>query len=527
MDSNIQPAKDNDGGASTTTACDSAEAANAAASNTTLSGNISSESPGPSAHVVEADTVTPAALATAAAASATRTVDGGTQHTEPPSLSSPHPPHLPMPGKMIRRTSTSSSSSKVHDAIQDIISQFDPLKVSASTAQLPEDSDAPTSSANTQQTASTDPATTAVDAENRRRQQADLRSKFEPETDGFNYNDFLQQLRHPAAKPVARTVKNFLTEFSRRPMTLSEQVRFVHDFLAFVAGKMRECAIWQSMGDREFDNAREGMEKLVMNRLYHLCFSPSTSDDSDKDHVISEKMSLFRWIRAEHLDIQQTASASATESFLQFARTELLKINSFKSPRDKVICILNCCTVIYALLRTAKEQQEDNAAGTHQQPPVESDVGADRFLPILIYVVIMANPPKLVSNLQYIMRFRSADRMQSEAGYYVTNLQGAVAFIESMDASCLSIAQDEFDRNIEMTIWEMEMEKRNKERSKQSHQRSLSLNQPSSVSHHREQHQQHSDMPLPRRPPSQKQQQQQQQRQQHQYQQHHMGDSES
>ncbi|KAJ2665604.1 hypothetical protein IWW48_000055 [Coemansia sp. RSA 1200] len=528
IDNNIQPAKDNDGGASTTTAA--AGIANAA-SDTTVSGNISSETPGPSAHVVEADTVTPAALATAAVAA--RTVDGETQHTappSPPSLSSPHLPHLPMPGKMIRRTSTSSSSSKVHDAIQDIISQFDPLKVSASAAQLPEDSDAPTSSTatttNTQQTASTDPATTTVDAENRRRQQADLRSKFEPETDGFNYNDFLQQLRHPAAKPVARTVKNFLTEFSRRPMTLSEQVRFVHDFLVFVAGKMRECTIWQSMGDREFDNAREGMEKLVMNRLYHLCFSPSTSDDSDKDHVISEKMSLFRWIRAEHLDIQQTASASATESFLQFARTELLKINSFKSPRDKVICILNCCTVIYALLRTAKEQQEDKAAGTHQQQPVESDVGADRFLPILIYVVIMANPPKLVSNLQYIMRFRSADRMQSEAGYYVTNLQGAVAFIESMDASCLSIAQDEFDRNIEMTIWEMEMEKRNKERSKQSHQRSLSLNQPSSVSHHHEQHRQHSNMPLPRRPPSQKQRDPRQQQQQQHHQQH-MGDSES
>ncbi|KAJ1877904.1 hypothetical protein LPJ66_012001, partial [Kickxella alabastrina] len=54
--------------------------------------------------------------------------------------------------------------------------------------------------------------------------------------------------------------------------------------------------------------------------------------------------------------------------------------------------------------------------------------------------------------------------MQSEAGYYVTNLQGAVAFIESMDASCLSITQEEFDKHIEMTIWEMELEKRTKER---------------------------------------------------------------
>ncbi|KAJ1833514.1 hypothetical protein LPJ73_007891 [Coemansia sp. RSA 2703] len=62
------------------------------------------------------------------------------------------------------------------------------------------------------------------------------------------------------------------------------------------------------------------------------------------------------------------------------------------------------------------------------------------------------------------MRFRSPERMQSEAGYYVTNLQGAMSFIETMDASCLSISQEEFDKNIEMTIWEMELEKRTKER---------------------------------------------------------------
>ncbi|KAJ1663646.1 hypothetical protein IW140_000936 [Coemansia sp. RSA 1813] len=449
-------------------------AADANAPGITVSGNISSESPGPSAHVVAADAV---AASTA-----------GGENTL-----APLPPSSPplMPGKMVRRTSTSSSSSKVHDAIQDIISQFDPLKVSASASQLPADSSAPSSS--TQQTAATDLTDSMDEAEQQRRKQMDLRSKFEPETDGFNYNDFLQQLRQPAAKVVARTVKNFLTEFSRRPMTLTEQVRFVHDFLEFVAAKMRECTIWQSMSDRDFDNAREGMEKLVMNRLYPLCFSPSTSDDADKDHVISEKLSLFRWIRSEHLDIERTEQ---TDSFLQFARTELLKINSFKSPRDKVICILNCCTVIYALLRNMKDQQQ-----------VDGDVGADRFLPILIYVVIVANPPKLVSNLQYIMRFRSSDRMQSEAGYYVTNLQGAVAFIESMDASCLSIVQDDFDRNIEMTIWEMEMEKRSKERSKQTHQRSISQNrsaEPTNQQQQQQQQQQHQNVPLPPpRPPRQ------------------------
>ncbi|KAJ2870860.1 hypothetical protein GGH93_005265 [Coemansia aciculifera] len=360
--------------------------------------------------------------------------------------------------RRLQRTSSSSSTSKVHDAIQDIINQFDPLRVGSST----------------QLEAGMSPSTASISLpaqmqdEEERRRHAELRAKFEPAVDGFNYNDFLVQLRNPAAKPVARTVKTFLTEFGRRPMTLTEQVRFVHDFLDFISDKMRQNDVWRDADDREFENAREGIEKLVMNRLYPLCFSPATSDDADKDHVLREKMSLFRWIAEDHLDIPKSPQNAA---FLHFAKSELLKINNFKSPRDKVICILNCCTVIYGLLRNMRPK-----ASRLSTASVE-DVGADKFLPLLIYVVITASPPKLVSNVQYISRFRSPERMQSEAGYYVTNLQGAIAFIESMDASCLSITQEEFNKNIEMTIWEMDLEKRGKERNLQQQQQQIQQQQ--------------------------------------------------
>ena len=33
---------------------------------------------------------------------------------------------------------------------------------------------------------------------------------------------------------------------------------------------MRETDVWKSASDAEFDNAMEGMEKLVMNRLYDV-----------------------------------------------------------------------------------------------------------------------------------------------------------------------------------------------------------------------------------------------------------------
>ena len=41
--------------------------------------------------------------------------------------------------------------------------------------------------------------------------------------------------------------------------------------------------------------------------------------------------------------------------------------------------------------------------------------GADDFLPVLIWVVIKAQPTQLASNLEYIQRFRMASRCRSRA----------------------------------------------------------------------------------------------------------------
>lgn len=60
----------------------------------------------------------------------------------------------------------------------------------------------------------------------------------------------------------------------------------------------------------------------------------------------------------------------------QLAQKELQKINMYKAPRDKLVCILNCCKVINNLLLNASVASNDN-------PP-----GADEFLPVLIYVTL-------------------------------------------------------------------------------------------------------------------------------------------
>ncbi|TDL26743.1 hypothetical protein BD410DRAFT_532816 [Rickenella mellea] len=259
----------------------------------------------------------------------------------------------------------------------------------------------------------------------------------------FDFQKFLEQMKLKSAEPVAKYLRSFLSNFAKRTFTVNDQVRIINEFLNFISGEMRKADVWKHASDAEFDNAMEAMEKLVMNRLYEFTFTPAiaksipprpiTTDDLERDRVLEQRMSLFGWIEEKHLDVPD---GEGTRGFLDFAASELLKINHYKAPRDKLVCILNCCKVIFGLIRHTRSEE-----------------GADSFVPILIFVVLKANPPHLLSNVEYINRFRNPQRLQSEAGYYLSSLMGSVSFIETMDHTSLSnITPEEFELNVEEAI---------------------------------------------------------------------------
>lgn len=75
-----------------------------------------------------------------------------------------------------------------------------------------------------------------------------------------------------------------------------------------------------------------------------------------------------------------------------------------------MICILNCCKVIFGLIR--------HTSG--------NEAGADAFIPILIFVVLRASPDNMLSNLEYINRFRNPEKLMGEGGYYLSSLVSEV-----------------------------------------------------------------------------------------------------
>lgn len=281
----------------------------------------------------------------------------------------------------------------------------------------------------------------------------------DPEPDlPFDFHRFLEQLRHRSADPVARFLKSFLHEFGKRQWAVYEQIKIVRDFLSFISGRMAQCEVWRTVSDAEFDNAQEGMEKLVMNRLYTQTFAPEIpplpstkgkkaptasagsgrkgqhQEDVERDEILAQKIRIYSWVREEHLDIKPAKEAKG-KKFLRLAQQELVKIQNYRAPRDKVICVLNSCKVLFGYLRSAQAEQS-----------------ADDFIPLLIYTVLRAAPEHLVSNVEYIQRFRNPDKLSGEAGYYMSSLLGAVQFIENLDRTSLSISDEDYEKNVEQSV---------------------------------------------------------------------------
>ncbi|KAF8494247.1 hypothetical protein JB92DRAFT_3147156 [Gautieria morchelliformis] len=217
-----------------------------------------------------------------------------------------------------------------------------------------------------------------------------------PKPDGrFDFQKFLDQMKTKGADPIAKYLRSLLSNFAKKTFAVNNQINIIHDFLDFISDKMRtmEGSPWQNSTTQSFDNAMEAMEKL------------RTTDDLERDHVLRQRILLFGWLREEHLDVpiggEGGPVGKEVNGFLQFAQQGLIR-------------------------------------------HMKLSEGADSFIPILIFVVLKANPEHLLSNVEYINRFRSPSSLQSEGHVQM----GAVSFIETMDHSSLS----NISQNVEAAI---------------------------------------------------------------------------
>jgi hypothetical protein len=235
----------------------------------------------------------------------------------------------------------------------------------------------------------------------------------------FDFELFLRQLRSKKADPVLRYIRSFLKNFTKRPFTVEEQMKVINDFKEFIFSKMQEFEPFSLMDEVDFENAKAGVEKLVMSKIFGLTYSPvikaldeSHREDLVLDGILEENYNKFGNLAAKDLDVD-THLVEHGEQFIEMACQELQKMEIFKAPRAKIICILNSCKILFQLIKSSEQHQN-----------------ADEFLPLLVYTTLRAKVPNLYSNLHYLERFSFINT--SETQYYLVSLTAAAEYIRNL-----------------------------------------------------------------------------------------------
>ncbi|XP_019956575.2 rab5 GDP/GTP exchange factor-like [Paralichthys olivaceus] len=241
-----------------------------------------------------------------------------------------------------------------------------------------------------------------------------------------DFTGFLKILRSPSSQRLQSRCTAFLnTVEAYHDLPVQKQSDLVQDFYQSFA------EYFCSLPEAQVTQIMEHVEKLIMTRLHKWVFCHDSCDDEQKDLALQRRIRSLNWVTPQMLSVPfpDKKTAVTSDPFLP-AITAIIEMDAKRAPQDKLACVSKCSQHVFEALSNSSSEPAN----------------ADDFLSGLIYVVLKANPPRLHSNMQYVIRFGLPHSlMAGESGYYFTNLSCAVAFIEKLDGPALNLSPEEFE----------------------------------------------------------------------------------
>ena len=285
-----------------------------------------------------------------------------------------------------------------------------------------------------------------------RKQQAELAKLNE-----MSYVDFVDRLSEPESEDLALVIKGFLLsvlgpkgdgtapsifqdkEIDYTFYGTADLERRIGEFYRAMDGHLRGHPAWQGFPDEKYISILDCLEKHVLSMIHDLAYDsvvPSTMDD---DEELKRQLEILQFLPPEALDIP---SELQNDVVWTIAGNELKKINAYRTPGDKIGCVIACASLITRTLGAAKLKAGESA-----------DTGADDFLPIFIWVVLRAKCPFLYRNTEYISVFHQPTRLMGMGGYCLMNLRSALEFLRELkSADNISYDNDEFARSFKAAV---------------------------------------------------------------------------
>ncbi|KAI8910239.1 hypothetical protein EDD86DRAFT_246628 [Gorgonomyces haynaldii] len=193
----------------------------------------------------------------------------------------------------------------------------------------------------------------------------------------IDYESFVTKLKTPSGDGLRKQFQLFLNQFSQ-VHGLPSQRRFISTFLKQIIQDSLQSDTFKENDQVDEENVKEGWEKLVLSQVFDRIFV--VGEEAKANVILQQKMTQFSWIQEKHLDIPIQFSLK-----LEVASAELLKVNGYKAPRDKLVVMQNVMQIVVDLI------SKSNAVANQ-----------DILLPTLILVIVRANPANMISNIKYM-----------------------------------------------------------------------------------------------------------------------------
>lgn len=214
-----------------------------------------------------------------------------------------------------------------------------------------------------------------------------------------------------------QNVQKFHNEFVQLTV-VDERKDLLHVFLRTLMEELRTDTVLRCMTEWQALEARNCAESILLHRLYQFVMFPNDDGDISRDQVLYEHIKkLSKSITPDHSQLR-ISGAYLNEAPWPFAQRQLSFISAYRTPQDKVTCVIKCIKSLLSLLAIGSEKP----------------VAADDIIPVLIYVIVKTNPPHLLSTIEYVNCFID-EKLFGENEYWWTQFCSAITFIKTMDYS--------------------------------------------------------------------------------------------
>lgn len=235
-----------------------------------------------------------------------------------------------------------------------------------------------------------------------------------PASLGNYYPQLLEKLKKPSAQSVVTGLKDFVGQFPAN-LTRPQAARRIHNFLATTVPRLFETqAFADDISEEANELAMEGLEKFVMLKLYKLLFRHDPADLREDENV---ENCIHRSSPSSFLP----AAVQESNQDFETAALELQKVDQYRVPRDKAVCLLNAYRIVEGIVEEAYRRSE-NGAGTAE--------GRQHMLrDALAGLIVKAAPPNMYSNVEFTSAFRHPSHTTAEERRCFQDLGVALAFV--------------------------------------------------------------------------------------------------